>query len=1036
MHQYCHKLGRWTAQLIRSQRLNMLALLCLSLLISGVSASELGMTREYFVRQQTDEALLVRIDGLEAEFEARMFDIQGELLQASALPAVRLAPLFMYVGPAAEERQLDIRLKAPLVTNRSTFQVGFSRITVRDDRSRQLAQAYQWLSFALRLSEDNSAAGWSVRVNALNNAARLFEHFGMDELRLWSRFYAAQLTQFGMGDNHAALEQVQLLYADPNLRRYRTIELALRQLELRALAALRAAGAPLPDQGQQDPVQQAAERSLRAAVAQGQQFERASALFLSGLDFAARNDAARALERYQAALQLADTIAAGDLATEIRESLLAIHGSQNDVTASSAVLKAIETQLLEEGAGDELALNLLRQARLLNQTYRYPAALEVLEQALEFEHNSATRAQLQLEQARAFFELGDLDQAERWARAAVTVPGGDAYRRPTAVLDVGYGISVLASVARAQEQWQRMRTARQAQQAYLNTPASRASWDWERAQDAIAEPGPRNRAAVPLAELANRAQAPQSWRDLAQTELCTLQPACTTGQVRAAYERLLQSAMPRHAATGRWAWAKLQRRGGDAAGARATMNRLVEELTFTRYVLPGVLGSWYWQHIEKLQQNYLDQLAQAQKPLDLLLGLARVRWLTAADEGLALPFASDSWWEGTGLDAAEAELQMRSDLARQASQSLRGNEQAELLTAMETVRVQHRSLLRFLKREALQQWVADLGQHEAVLDFYFSETRWLAVLATNNGTRQWDLGRALEAGSWPDLVRDASVLDGSAFDALMSQWGDRLLGPLQQALPETIYVPANAALAGVPLNALALGRERFGDRHRVYRLASFPARKPAPPVRVRPQEGGLWLAGAPTDFSPGFLERIGSNRELGAVMQPFIGPNLTVVQGSALLPDEFLTPAYARASLVHLAMPAVLTPAQPGASYLELSEPGRGLGRTRFPPAGLAAAPASARLVSLSQMQRRAPEAALSTSGRPPLVSDLLAAGARQVLASHWPSDDAVAAAFFTRFYEQLALLEDPLLALRATRQAMTSASSDRSAQRFDIWLD
>ena len=211
MHQYCHKLGRWTAQLIRSQRLNMLALLCLSLLVSGVSASELGMTREYFVRQQTDEALLVRIDGLEAEFEARMFDIQGELLQASALPAVRLAPLFMYVGPAAEERQLDIRLKAPLVTNRSTFQVGFSRITVRDDRSRQLAQAYQWLSFALRLSEDNSAAGWSVRVNALNNAARLFERFGMDELRLWSRFYAAQLTQFGMGDNHAALEQLQHL---------------------------------------------------------------------------------------------------------------------------------------------------------------------------------------------------------------------------------------------------------------------------------------------------------------------------------------------------------------------------------------------------------------------------------------------------------------------------------------------------------------------------------------------------------------------------------------------------------------------------------------------------------------------------------------------------------------------------------------------------------------------------------------------------------------------------------------------------------
>ena len=239
----------------RRHRIAQAGLRSLCLVLSLVGAGSLaaqqgtGASQEYFVRQQPDEAMLVRINGVEAEFQARVFTIDDELVIASGTVGTRLAPIFQYVASTREERQLDIRVSAPLVTNRSRFDVGFNRIIIRDDRSRRLAQAYQWLSFGLELPTDDSPAGWSIKVNALSNAARTFESFGMDELRLWARFYTAQLTYRELGDNNSAVVQAQDLLRDPNLRRHEDIRLATLQLQAEALTALRAAGELPADAG-------------------------------------------------------------------------------------------------------------------------------------------------------------------------------------------------------------------------------------------------------------------------------------------------------------------------------------------------------------------------------------------------------------------------------------------------------------------------------------------------------------------------------------------------------------------------------------------------------------------------------------------------------------------------------------------------------------------------------------------------------------------------------------------------------------------
>ena len=53
-----------------------------------------------------------------------------------------------------------------------------------------------------------------------------------------------------------------------------------------------------------------------------------------------------------------------------------------------------------------------------------------------------------------------------------------------------------------------------------------------------------------------------------------------------------------------------------------------------------------------------------------------------------------------------------------------------------------------------------------------------------------------------------------------------------------------------------------------------------------------------------------------------------MIQGNALLADEFETPRLAASDLTHLALPVTLDLAQPERSSLDLSEPGRGQGRS------------------------------------------------------------------------------------------------------------
>ena len=389
------------------------------------------------------------------------------------------------------------------------------------------------------------------------------------------------------------------------------------------------------------------------------------------------------------------------------------------------------------------------------------------------------------------------------------------------------------------------------------------------------------------------------------------------------------------------------------------LESVIRDLIFFRISIPGVMGDWAWRTGEVLAADLLNARRAAGFPESLLMDLARLRWLRAAGAALGLPFDRTV----AGLDTDE----LRALLGRRVSPGPDDDPirlSAELNRDLDAGRTRFDSVTGFLDDRALAPWLGALEANEAVLDFEVSGPRALALLGTRSGVSRIDLGPASTLRNWtefPGQFGDAA----DSRDLLDS--GRRVLGPLAERLPDRVYLASADRFALLPLEAMRVGAGVLGERHRFIRLASFPARvRPAERLRGFAVER-VFIAGAPSDYSVGFLARLEADPALGMVMDRFRGPGLEVVQGSALAPDEFSTRAFREADLVHLAMPGRLNLSNPLDSWLELSEQRGGAGRERLSARALNFRALGAELVTFSRS--RGTVSWGKGAGRPPLVS-------------------------------------------------------------------
>ena len=122
-------------------------------------------------------------------------------LLLSGIEGSRIVPVFQYIYAPKSGRQLDIKVSSSLHTAQTEFGIELTRLKPWDSRSSSVSQAYKLLSFGTELSDIDSQANWTVKIDSLARAARLFEQFGMKEMRLWANYLTAHLIYFQIHDH-------------------------------------------------------------------------------------------------------------------------------------------------------------------------------------------------------------------------------------------------------------------------------------------------------------------------------------------------------------------------------------------------------------------------------------------------------------------------------------------------------------------------------------------------------------------------------------------------------------------------------------------------------------------------------------------------------------------------------------------------------------------------------------------------------------------------------------------------------------------
>ena len=995
----------------------------------GVRAQpvEPAITQEYFIQQADDEDLFITVSAFEAEFESRITGANGEDLLLSGIEGSRIIPVFQYIYAPKSGRQLDIKVSSNLHTARTEFGIELARLKPWDSRSSSVSQAYKLLSFGTELSDIESQANWTVKIDSVARAARLFEQFGMKEMRLWANYLTAHLIHFKIHDHGYVYSMTREILNELRGTRFQKIELATRRLQSLALIGLKRSGSLTLTADQADPVQASLSNVALLAEAMGYQFEQAHALYASGLEFVEQQSYDDALTQFQQAVQIADSVGSGELATAIRESTVEIHTVQGDAPATSEVLQEIESQLVEDGDNEELALNLLAQARLLIKNYHFGEAIEVLSGAMSYQNNSAVRRQINFELAKIFYESGRMDESLTYLQMADIKPGQKPRRAGNPVIDVGDGMRIMANIYRTRGEYRRMQAARESQGQHK---PEADQYLYDQGMDLLARPGQGSQKAASLFRRSHSAAQKAGHVDLkhlANLQYCALVRSgdglCATSDLKTAYEWLTTGGVPRLTTEAMFQWAQIQVAQGQRSRALSILDSLADEIHLLRDSLPGVLGAWYWERHQQIFETWLEILVGESKRRGRaddsasLLALSKIRFVES--------------YNGFILEAVErkpATDQLRELMSQRARPGAGRSVYAlndNINQGLDQLRESFHQKFEFLTASGLQAYLRGLASDEIVLTYHLAPGMAQVWVGSKGKVERRDIPNPYELYESLETGRsDLANLGTLAFKNKMEELGKRLLAPVSDLLTTTIYWIPSGPLLGFPVDALRIKGRYLIERHSVVNLLSFPQNKMANNSLKADGLQKVFLAGNPMDYSGDYATRLETSSEIRTVADIFIGPGLQIIQGVALLPDEFEGGYFQESNLVHLAMPGVIDLKFPGTSGFELSESEYEPGRVVLRPQSIRSQALSAGLVFMSST-RLIEKPLTDFSSQPGLVSDFLKAGAESVVVDFWSVNTESNNAFISDFYNRLQRNGDVSVSLRDARLNSLKTQSD-----------
>jgi tetratricopeptide (TPR) repeat protein len=1004
---------------------------------------------EYMIYQYPDSILVLKFDVPEAEFSARTIGPENALIKSSAVPGRRIGPVYQYIDAVNRPRQLMIEVTPRRAVDRSAIGLEILQFGVTDRNVTTLVRAYQLFSVGAEAERSNAASTWGMKAYSMRNAAGFFAQLGMEEMSLWSEYFAAHLVLQRLDDPLMARELAEAVLQGASRARFEKVELAARILEGDALLRLaREAG----DRSARTYFERAHEvlaEVARLAEEQGLKAELGRALYHDGRVHELAGEPEPALERYRQALAVIAVSGDDELLNEVRSTSAAVYESVGSTAGAIEMLDDISRDLaaLPQGDADlELAGRLLEKGRLLNDSFRFAEAIPELSRALALQQSKGDRAlwaPTGLELAWAYHSLGDADRALQLLNDALPVSGPYV---STGAVARAYGS--LAQIHRMRGQFAELARAREKQGELLAAGDHRAAFLLESALDARVRDGAGSAQAQELMRRA-RQNAAQSGRELvrqrANLHLCLLQAetsraeACELADAVASFDALQKAGAPSAAADASLVQSHILREAGRLSAARDVMDRLIDDLYWFRRALPGVLGAWYAEHRAEIARDYLA-LARAGKSTvagdvsdgrALLLAMGRLRMLEQAD--FSRP--------GEQLLTDSEQEPLRSLLARR--EAAVGAEAAalgvEVNRQLGGARRKTGAAGDVLSDEDLARMLAGLGRSNAVLSYYFDGSQSQALVARQDGVRAVNLPAGGRIQGRLNQFRDlASGPHSPALAELLDELGRSLLGPVVQDLPVNVYLLPVGSLRGVPVDAMRVDGRLFLQDHRLVNLATLSSIERRGPRMQNGYREKVFLAGNPQVQNDPFSLDLRVSPEIAAVTEQFVGPGLHIVQGVALQRHEFEDERFTEARLIHLALAGTVDLGFPDRSRLLLAPP-----MADFSGAGAYLEPKDVRGFNLAAQLAMLSGTAMVGEGDSPadgrlaFVADLLEAGVASVVVSLWPAGEEVNAGFVTDLYRRLQVRPDIEAAFldakraRAERETLTNLQTWAGFQLF-----
>lgn len=1021
----------WPLRKITSSFLAAVFLTAWSALPAQQEEASAARPAEYMIYQYPAVSLVVVVDALESEFEARISGPEGALVSETGIASRRIGPVYQFVEAVDIPRQLMIEVNPARRIERSRIGLELMQLPDTDRNSRALASAYRYLSHGMKRVHTDNTTVWAERTYSLRNAAKAFAAMGMEEMSLWSEYYATHLILHEIKDVLLAMERAHTIRAAVRKAGFETIELAIRVLEADAMMMAGDASSGTQSFERYESAHEAWEDAARMAADQGYEAERGRALYQDGMAYERQDRLESAIERYEQALNVTASASASDpeLLNRIRATAAAAYETRGSTSGAISLLDDISDDLSgnkEQAAGLELARNLYEKGRLLNRTFRFAEAAAELGSALVLQKDKLVAGQwglVGLELGWSHYSMGYLEKAEAVIKESLPRTPGAGKE----ALARAYG--VLADISRERGQFGQMQQYRSQQAGLLSAGVERAGFLFESAIDAQRRDGPGSAEAISLLRQA-RQESSGSDRltgHRAGLYLCLAEvqgrgsSACDLEQARVDYEALQKGGLPFIEVNSSLTWARILRLKDRQSEAWARMEELVDSVQFYRERLPGAISAWYWSNREVLFQNYLE-LALTSSPArqgdgsKLLLALDRVHQLERAMESFA-----------------DGEDSVRNLLARvEAAQPAPGDELSrQSHTELEAFRSRSGWSSNALTRDALESSLSALERRDSVLAYYFAEVSVFAALATGKEVKQVRLAASNRVRGQLESVRAVfQDPNAGAPDGGLENLGELLLRPLSRQLGQRIFLLPSGSLNGFPFDALRLDGRYLAEKHQLIHVDSLAAAATALSPLAADYDERVFLAGNPRSGRDLFSYGVSTSEEISAVRDGFVGDGLHIVQGVALRGDEFDDERYGNAALLHLAMPGRVDLVYPERSRLLLSGERETPTSEFLSPAQLRAIGLKAQLAVLSGTSFTG-RAQSDFDSRLGLVNDLQKAGARQVLASLWPAGDSETAAFMRDFYRRLEEDRNVSKALFQTRKARIMSEN---GAKFRSW--